>query len=379
MRRALASVVIAVVALALTVAPAAAITKDWVADFDHPFVGLIVFYDEEGEFSHRCSGSLLAPTIFLTAGHCVDDEEGGVMPSARIWFQQGAGANFDPDTELDAVTGYPEFCAAGTLGTMCATSDTMYDFGFDDFAGLDIHDLGLVILDQKIELSEYGHLPAAGVLNTLQVARGVQDVDFTMSGYGISYSSPIGFVSFRSRLMAEAQLVNLTSIINAGFVLQTQGNGLDQGGTCGGDSGGPVFYPADSNTIVGTTSFGIGNPYCRGTDFAYRTDRQAVIDWILEKAGSAAADIVVGESLAAEARSSASATSGSTQQSAGTTAGPGVGAAITPGSVGWSNPSDGVAATPAAVPEDPSAGQAATPPPTGSTTSSSQDPVGPDR
>ena len=110
MRRKLAFAVFsAIVVLALAVSPVAAITGDWVKDFDHPFVGLIVFYDESGEFIGRCSGSLLDPYNFLTAGHCVVG-----ATSARIYFQQDAGVNFDPATEIDPVTGYPEFCAAGT-------------------------------------------------------------------------------------------------------------------------------------------------------------------------------------------------------------------------------------------------------------------------
>ena len=48
-----------------------------------------------------------------------------------------------------------------------------------------------------------------------------------------------------------------------------------------GDSGGPVFYGGyESNVIVAVTSFGL-NALCRGTDFAYRTDTEAVIEWIL--------------------------------------------------------------------------------------------------
>lgn len=47
-------------------------------------------------------------------------------------------------------------------------------------------------------------------------------------------------------------------------------------------SGGPVFLGStESNLIVGVTSFGL-NSWCRGVDFAYRTDQQDVIDWILE-------------------------------------------------------------------------------------------------
>ena len=46
-------------AAALTMAsPAGAITGDFVTDNEHPYVGLIAFYDADGEFTHRCSGSL---------------------------------------------------------------------------------------------------------------------------------------------------------------------------------------------------------------------------------------------------------------------------------------------------------------------------------
>jgi hypothetical protein len=88
-RKAKAACVLAVVAaLAMTTAiPASAITGDYVKDNEHPFVGLIVFYGPDGAFHHRCSGSLLTPTVFLTAGHCT---AGG--SSARVYFQQDAGA-----------------------------------------------------------------------------------------------------------------------------------------------------------------------------------------------------------------------------------------------------------------------------------------------
>ena len=59
-----------------------------------------------------------------------------------------------------------------------------------------------------------------------------------------------------------------------------QGNGDGRGGTCSGDSGGPVFLGGfGSNVIVGVTSFGM-NSLCRGTDYAYRIDTKDVLDWI---------------------------------------------------------------------------------------------------
>lgn len=270
--------------LAVTVVPAFAITGTYVEDFQHPFVGLVVFYDANGDFIWRCSGSLLADKVtFLTAGHCADTAEGAA--SARVYFQQDAGANYNSALGYDPVTGYPDFCAPGTEGTLCVTSDELYNYGFANFAGFpNTHDAGLVILDQPIDLPEYGQLPKAGQLDTLATKRGLKDTIFTVSGYGLTYKtndhSPLPNISFRERLMAMSTLVSLKSAITDGYNLQTQGNGNDRGGTCSGDSGGPVFLGGpESNLIVAVTSFGM-NSMCRGTDFAYRVDQAAVLSWI---------------------------------------------------------------------------------------------------
>lgn len=290
-------IVVAALATLILAAPVGAITKNFVEDFEHPFVGLIVFYvaddgdttdpDDDPDFSHRCSGSLLSPTVFLTAAHCTFEPE---EPTAeedilyfRIYFQQGAGANYDPETQLDPVTGYPEYCAAGTLGVTCATGTQIFTYpDYDEFAGWpvdrDTSDVGVVILDQAIALPEYGVLAAPNTLDELHEAR--QDVIFTVSGYGTTYESPVAFVSFRERLMATETLVNVKAGIGGGFNLQTSGNGAGKGGTCSGDSGGPVFLgDTTSNLIVGVTSYGL-NEWCRGTDFAYRTDLPEVYAWI---------------------------------------------------------------------------------------------------
>lgn len=271
-------------------APAGAITGNYVEDFEHPFVGLVAFYDQEGEFTHRCSGSLVTPTVFLTAGHCTDEDTGAV--TARVYFQQDAGANYDPETQTDPISGYPETCADGTLGTLCATSVELYDYGFEDFAGFpNTHDAGIIILDQAIELEEYGVLAVAGSLDDLALKSARQTVEFTASGYGLTKSSPVGVTSFRERLMASARLVNLTSALTSGFNLQTNGNGNGRGGTCSGDSGGPVFFgDQTSNTIVAVTSFGL-NSYCRGVDFSYRVDTTDVITWIASVTGAEFAKI----------------------------------------------------------------------------------------
>ena len=279
--RAIAISAIALVALVVLMTGSAfAITGNWATDNEHPFVGLVVIYDSNGDFLWRGSGSLISPTVVLTAGHVVDTAEGAV--SARVYFQQGAGANYHPDLGYDPITGYPLYDSADGLSR---TSHELHNYGFANFAGFpNTHDAGLLVLDSPIYMSEYGQLPSAGVLDSLAAKRGLEKQVFTVSGYGLTLSvqehSALSNISYRSRLMAQEMLVNLKSHNTDGYNLQTQGNGDGRGGTCSGDSGGPVFLGGStSNLIVGVTSFGM-NSLCRGTDFAYRIDTKDVLAWI---------------------------------------------------------------------------------------------------
>jgi hypothetical protein len=192
---------------------------------DHTFVGLIAFYDSDWVFQHRCTGELLTPTVVLTAGHCTDDGNGGVNAHARIWVLQDVGSHFDGT--IDAQTGYPTSCTGtlgdGIAGGWCAESDTMYNYGFDNFAGFpDIHDTGIVILDTAIDVNEFGELAGDGTVDTLIKARGTQDVTMRVSGYGLSYrlltpprqggGTPASYtISYRVRLQADMNFINLTS------------------------------------------------------------------------------------------------------------------------------------------------------------------------
>lgn len=279
-------VLLAGLMMAITVGtpPAGAVTGDFVEDHEHPFVGLVAFYDDGGEYLQRCTGSLLSPTVFLTAGHCTSGETGAA--SARVYFQQDAGAGFDPELDVDPTTGYPEYCAEGTLGTLCATSDEIHNYGWSMSGSLpDTSDAGLVILDQPIAMEEYGELAAAGTLDALATQRGQQALTFTSSGYGDTEVNPVTYTTYRERLMAETRLTNLRSNLTDGFNVQTNGNGAGSGGTCSGDSGGPLFQGGpESNLIVAITSFGM-NSWCRGVDFSFRTDRQAVLDWVRATVG----------------------------------------------------------------------------------------------
>ena len=70
MRRLLVSVAAATLLLGVGVGVASAITNGQPDGNNHPYVGLLVFDDAPGHPAWRCSGSLIAPTVVLTAAHC---------------------------------------------------------------------------------------------------------------------------------------------------------------------------------------------------------------------------------------------------------------------------------------------------------------------
>ena len=277
MRKLLLLVAAMVGALAISAAPANAVTGNFVEDFEHDYVGLIAFYDENGDFLWRCRGSLLNEWTVLTAGHCTDTKGGAV--SAIFWASQEGGALFDPVTGAeDPLTGYPYECLDSPQYP-CAESHTLLEYGYigNVFLHGNNKDVGLVILDEPIVLDQYASLAAAGTVDSLPVG-----TEITYSGYGVSGEKP-SVVSFRERLMATGFIVSTHNSNTAGFNVQLSTNpGKGRGGACFGDSGGPIIYD-DTDVILGVNSFVI-NGQCAGVGFAYRIDQPDVLAWILENA-----------------------------------------------------------------------------------------------
>ena len=274
MRKLLVMLAVLVSAAAVTVAPAGAITGNWEKDFVHDYVVLIAFYDADGEFVWRCSGSLLNSTTVLTAGHCTDLADGAV--SAIVWASQTGGSTYDPETDTEAITGYPNRCV-DSAEYPCAESHTLIEYGYGGAVYLhgDNKDVGLVILDDPIVLDEYAVLAEADSVDDLGTGTPV-----TMSGYGVSDEPHV--LSFRERLMATAFILNTRNKTSEFNVFVSNNPGRGRGGTCFGDSGGPLLY-GDTDIILGVTSFGTNGNFA-GTGYYYRIDQPDVLAWIVENA-----------------------------------------------------------------------------------------------
>jgi hypothetical protein len=263
--------------VACTAAPAGAVTGNFTPDNEHDYVVLIAFYDANGEFLWRCSGSLLNEWTVLTAGHCTDTKGGAV--SAIVWASQEGGSGYNPETgAADPNTGYPDECL-NSAEFPCAESHTLIEYGYigNVFLHGNNKDVGMLILDDPIVLDEYASLAAAGSVDSLTVGTPI-----TYSGYGVSGEKP-NVISFRERLMATGFIVNTRNTNTAGFNIQLSTNpGKGRGGSCFGDSGGPILYDS-TDIVLGVNSF-VVNGQCAGVGFAYRIDQPDVLAWILANA-----------------------------------------------------------------------------------------------
>jgi hypothetical protein len=150
---------------------------------------------------------------------------------------------------------------------------------YDDFATFpNTSDVGVVMLDKPIRLKTYGMLANLGALDSLARQRGRQDVTFKLVGYGLQGVKPV-VQGDRERYIGWTKVNNLTSALTGGWNIQLSSNpGHWSGGTCFGDSGGPVFRE-NSNVVVAVISFGL-NSNCTGNGFSYRVDTAHAQDFI---------------------------------------------------------------------------------------------------
>lgn len=261
----IALAVLLVVAVA-SLGVAYAITNGEPDGGEHPHVGLAVFYDEAGGPLWRCSGTLLSPTMFLTAGHCTEPP----AVTAAVWFEEDVQSGIPGN-------GYPY--GGGTSYPGTAYVHPQYNPN-----AFYLYDLGVVILDDDgYDPGVFGVLPDEGMMDTLKKARGKKDTTVEAVGYGLQRINPVFYQGERIRLKATLNLVSVegTAGTPKGTNFTVSGN-AHTGGTCFGDSGGPQFY--DGNIVVGVTSWGL-NGNCAGIGGAYRVDQPDDLEWLYETFG----------------------------------------------------------------------------------------------
>ncbi len=262
----ISALIIPLILLLAIVGTAAAITNGELDGDGHPFVGLMVAKDVDDNPLWRCSGTLLSPTLFLTAGHCTE----APATSATIWFESDVEGGI-PDN------GYPD-------GGPTSVDGTAYTHPQYDPNAFFLYDLGVVVLDTPVEMDKYGLLPELDELDVLKTRRGRQDTTFTAVGYGLQRINPVFVEAERVRMVAHPRLIQINTPGFTGDFSLLLSNNHSTGGTCFGDSGGPNFR-GESLVVAGVTSFGL-NGNCAGTGGVYRVDRADDLDWLYGEFGA---------------------------------------------------------------------------------------------
>jgi hypothetical protein len=223
---------IVAILLFVMVNPAAAATNGQPDGTNHPYVGLVLFYDNTMTPIWRCSGTLISPTVLVTAGHCTT-----TTYKAQVWFDPGALAIDPLFTGGSCNTGGPYTaypCAGGTLGTPHTHPGYTNPYG-PGLVRFDTHDVGVVVLDTPVTGLGFGALPTQGQVDTLAMHTGI-----TLVGYGVSvelrgHGKPI-WTGPRTRMYAPTLLVASENSISPEYIKLTANPAQGKGGTCFGDS-----------------------------------------------------------------------------------------------------------------------------------------------
>ena len=242
MKKLLVLTALALVLGALAASPASAITYGQPDTQNrYPYVGALVGTFEGGTYPY-CSGTLISPTVFLTAAHC----------------------------------------DIGT-GTACVTFDAQYTSRSKLYCGEFIahpdynqsqsnpNDVAVVVFDRAIKGIKPAQIASAGLLDQMAKAGTLnQSTTFTSVGYGAQEPGHKNQLTYLDR---REYAVGTFNALSPGFLRVSQNPATGDAGTCFGDSGGPVFL-GDTNIVVAITT--TGDMFCHASNVDQRIDIPSV-------------------------------------------------------------------------------------------------------
>jgi secreted trypsin-like serine protease len=233
----------ALVAAGALAASALAVVNGSPDNGKHPYVGVVL----SPNTGALCSGSLISPTVFVTAAHCFAD---GAIVLVDV---QDSLAN---DQLATAVPGQvhvdPHF---GPVGNGLSSSDR--------------NDIAVVTLFGSLDVDRYANLPTLGYDDSLP---NNQRVDIV--GYGVQ--DPNSHVA-GTRLNAPAKIIPGGGKTGNEFlkISSSPGHG---GATCFGDSGGPDLQTG-TDLMLAISSYG-PSATCNAVDYSQRMDTPEALAFV---------------------------------------------------------------------------------------------------
>ena len=247
-------IVVVVLSVSVLVPITPAITNGQADGNGHPYVGWLWFYNSTTNFPLQlCSGSLIAPTVVLTAGHCVYGATRAEVFFDPSPFENGAAAI--RSTSLHRMTGA---------------------------------DVGIVILSTPVTDKGFAVLPTLGLVDSLPMMTSITIVGFGASEQArgepphywyidaIRYTAAAAFINNNDQSGLSRPPLPDQPTSSDWFLMLTANPGQDKGGTCFGDSGGPDLL---GNIVLAVNSFG-QNLNCTGHSYGQRIDTAPALAFI---------------------------------------------------------------------------------------------------
>ena len=261
--------VTAVCIIALSSSPAHAITNGS-PDTNNTFsnVGAVLVLTPDGHQTFQlCSGTLIAPTVFLTCAHCAQFFMQLLAPQGFSLFV--SFGNPIPIADLTDVSAlipvtqiipYPKYVFADHQ-----ILNPLHNSDAGDLAVLILPPVGITPAT----------LPTLGLLDQLAAKNGLHGAIFTAVGYGTEdrFGTQLNPVP---RMFAFSTF----SALEVGIVQLSINPEANNGGDCRGDSGGPNFLQVNGKQILMATHSVGGDQVCRATSGNYRLDTSSARDFL---------------------------------------------------------------------------------------------------
>jgi secreted trypsin-like serine protease len=218
----------------------------------------VVQRKSDGRISPICTGTLISPTVFLTAGHCT------------AYFSTLSPSTYAAAVSFDNPLAWGDLSSQATviLATAVITNPE-YSQRQSDPA-----DLGVLLLAaQDTRGISAAALPTLGLLDQLFAAGTLQSETFTAVGYGLQNRLVgRGQPYFRDQNpIPRMYALSSFSALNPAYLRLSQNPATGDGGTCYGDSGGPNFVDVEGTLVLAATTV-TGDDVCRATNVDYRLD-----------------------------------------------------------------------------------------------------------
>jgi len=221
--------------------------------------GAFVVKSSNGEIFPICSGTLIAPNVFLTAAHCTLFYTQDLAPEGDVAY-----VSLDQSIPFGPLTSNK----TQLLPVAHVVSNPNYNQSQSDSG-----DIGVLILERNVRGVTPATLPACGLLDQLVAQNGLKTATFTNAGYGLQNRVVGGGVPFFQDLNPVPRMFSFSSFnsLNGGYLRLSQNASTGNGGTCFGDSGGPNFLTVNGKQLIVAITI-TGDSVCRSTNVDYRLD-----------------------------------------------------------------------------------------------------------